>query len=87
MSIQVKDENNVWHDANGYDEPKTLTATLSASSTTISFTDAKISSDKMIDVYTNMPGLNYTGISVSGTTLTLTFDAQSTDVLVKILIH
>lgn len=87
MSIQVKDENGTWHDVDGYDAPITVTGTLSASSTTISFTNAAISSNKMIDVYTNMPGLNYTDISVSGNTLTLTYEAQSVDVSVKLLIH
>ena len=87
MSVQVKDSNGVWNDVNGYETSTVLTATLPASSTTISFTNSIISSNKMIDVYTNVPGLNYTDISVSGTTLTLTFEAQSMDISVKLLIH
>ncbi len=62
----------------------TLTATLKEGNTSVSFTNSSIKDDSMIDVYTDTYGVNPTNMSVSGTTLTITFDAQSKDVNVKV---
>lgn len=68
-------------------KPTELTATLSAGATSVSFTNAAITSTAKIDVYTDTFGVNPTNQSVSGTTLTLTFKAQTAAVSVKVLVR
>lgn len=63
-----------------------LTATLDAGSTSVSFVNEAITSDSTIDIYTDVYGVNPTNVSVSGTTLTITFDAQADAVSVKVRI-
>lgn len=61
-----------------------LLKTLSAGATTLTFTSAAITDDSLIDVYTDSYGVNPSNITQSGNTLTLTFDAQSKAVSVKV---
>lgn len=65
---------------------KVLTGTLVATQTSILFTDASITSTALIDIYTDKFGVNPTNATQSGTTLTLTFDAQQNDLSVKVVI-
>ena len=67
--------------------PTELTATLSAGSTSVTFTNAAITNTAKIDVYTDTFGVSPTNQSVSGTTLTLTFKAQAAAVSVKVLVR
>lgn len=60
------------------------TATLSAGSTSVTITDARIKADGLIDIYTDVYGVNPTAIEVSDSNVTLTFDAQESDVIVKV---
>lgn len=62
----------------------TLTETLAAGATTLTFTSDAITDSSMIDVYTDTYGVNPSAIEQSGNTLTLTFDAQKSDVRVKV---
>ena len=62
----------------------TLTKTLAAGATTLTFTSAAITDDSMIDVYTNCYGVDPSDIEQDGNTLTLTFPAQSKAVSVKV---
>ena len=64
--------------------PVVLTQTLTAGSTTLTFTNAAITSTAMVDVYTQH-GVEPTDIndSTSGS-IVLTFEAQQTDVVVKL---
>lgn len=57
------------------------TGTLTSGSTTITFTGMPTSGNNVIDFFTST-GINYTAISQSSGSVTLTFDAQSTDVTV-----
>jgi hypothetical protein len=67
---------------------KELTATLTAGSTTLTFTDASITSNTIVDnVLTSVYGVNPEEMTVSSGSLTLTFDAQATDVGVKVVIR
>ena len=67
----------------GYAKSSTrLTQTLNAGDTEVVFVNNAISSDKYIDVYTSVAGLNYDEITVSGNTLTLTFEAQESNITV-----
>lgn len=61
-----------------------LEATLVTGETTVTITDDSIKDDSMIDVYTDVHGVNPSDISVASGTITLTFDAQEADVIVKV---
>lgn len=67
---------------------KELTATLTAGQTTLTFTDAGINSNTIVDnVLSSVRGLKYDNIEVSEGALTLTFEPQSTDVSIKVVIR
>lgn len=61
-----------------------LTATLAAGSTSVSFTNSNFDGNTLFDVYTSKYGVNPTAMNLSGTTLSLTFDSQSSAVTVKL---
>ena len=61
-----------------------LSATLAASSTQVTFTNSNFDNNTFFDVYTSDPKVSPTDQVLSGTTLTLTFDAQSSSVLVYV---
>lgn len=61
-----------------------LMGTLAAGATTLTFTDAAITDDCIIDVYTDTFGVDPTSIEQSGNTLTLTFAERSEAVCVKV---
>ena len=71
-------------DAMKANKPTVVTGTLSAGSTSITLTNSAITTDSVIDVYTSVYGVNPTGISVSAGSITLTFDAQSSAVNIRI---
>ncbi len=64
----------------------TLTGTLTAGETMIAFSDEKITDESMIDIYTDTYGVEPSEIQYEEitNTLVLTFDAQKTDVKVKV---
>ena len=64
----------------------TLTSTLSAGSTTLTFSNSVITTSSTIDLYTDKYGVNPTNVVVEDGTMTLTFDAQSKDISVKAII-
>ena len=67
---------------------KILTQTLSAGSTSVTFTDAAITADCFVQVMTSQAGLNWTAIDDSTLgTLIITFPAQSSPVSVKLIIR
>ena len=63
-----------------------LTGTLTAGSTTLTFTDSSISSSSLLDVYTDTYGVNPKTMSQSGTSVVLTFKAQASNVGVKLVV-
>lgn len=65
---------------------KVLTQTLAVGETTLTFTDASIGNNSLIDVYTNVYGVNPKTMTQSGTTVGLTFKAQSVAVSVKLVV-
>ena len=64
--------------------PKTLSGTLAAGATTLTLSDAFITTTRMIDVYTDVYGVNPTDITVATGSITLTFEAQQSAVNVKV---
>lgn len=65
---------------------KKLSATLTAGSTSLTFTDSAITADSLISVYTE-GGLLYNSITTAVGSVVLTFDEQATDVDVTILVR
>ena len=68
------------------DAPTILSATLTAGSTTLTVTDSSITNTSLIDVYTDTYGVNPLTMSQSGTSITLTFAEQSSNVVVKVIV-
>jgi hypothetical protein len=67
---------------------KELTATLTAGSTTLTFTDASITSDTIVDnMLASVQGVTYESIEIEEGALTMTFDEQAVDVSVKVVIR
>lgn len=60
-----------------------LTGTLTAGQTSISFTDTSITSNALISIYTSADEW-YISRSISGTTLTIIFDEQASDMTVTV---
>lgn len=60
--------------------------TLSAGSTSVSFTDSSIGSDSIIDIYTDTFGVDPINVQRSGTTITVTFEAQQNRVKVRMVV-
>ena len=63
-----------------------VTGTLAAGSTSLTLSNAAIQSTSTIDIYTDTYGVNPTAVSVSAGSITLTFEAQSSAVSVKVRI-
>lgn len=60
------------------------TAILSTGSTSVTITDTRIKADGLIDIYTDVYGVNPTSVEASDGSITLNFDAQEVDVQVKV---
>ena len=67
--------------------PTIKTATLSAGSTSVTFSDVPTTGDYLIYIYTSQIGLDYDSISRSGSTVTVTYSAQSSAVTVYMKIE
>lgn len=61
-----------------------LSATLAIGSTQVTFTNSNFDANTLFDVYTDVYGVDPKEMSLSGTTLTLTFDAQESSVNIKL---
>ena len=71
----------------GMVSPTVLIATLGANQTSVAFTDNDITSDARYQLFVeDKPGLKPTDISISGTTLTATYPAQTTATRIKLII-
>lgn len=65
-------------------KPKEVTGLLEAGQTSITLTDASITSSSTIDYYTDIFGVNPSTATVSTGSITLTFEAQQSDMNVKV---
>lgn len=63
---------------------KELTGTLTSGSTTLTITDSAITTTATYDFYADVFGLSPTAISLSTGSITLTFEAQQSNVTVKV---
>lgn len=59
---------------------------LNAGSTSVEFTDSSIGSDSIIDIYTDTFGVDPINVQRSGTTITVTFEAQQNRVKVRMVV-
>ena len=64
-----------------------LTSTLSARNTSLTFSNAAITTTSMYDVYADKYGLTPTNISITTGQAVLTFEAQSSNVSIKLVIR
>ena len=62
------------------------TGTLTASSTSITLSSSSITTNSILDFYVSIYGANPTEVSVASGSVTLTFDAQDTDMVVGVKI-
>lgn len=69
------------------DAPTELTATLSAGSTSLTFSDASITTSSMLDIYSDVYGLAPTSVTVTTGQAVLSFEAQVSAVSVKLLVR
>ena len=63
---------------------KMLSGTLAAGNTSLTLSDAAITVNSMIDVYTDTFGVNPTAVTVAAGSITMTFEAQAAAVGVKV---
>ena len=63
---------------------KTLTGTLTAGQTSLTITDSSIETTSLIDIYTDVYGLEPTNVAVTTGQMVLTFNAQGVDISVKV---
>lgn len=61
-----------------------VSGTLFAGSTSIGFLDAAITTSSVIDIYTDKWGVNPESVTVATGSVTLTFEAQASDLGVKV---
>ena len=68
-------------------EVKTGTLTAGQTSVTLAFTQQTIGAATLIDVYTGTFGVNPTNVTYTASSVTLTFDAQASDVAVAVMVQ
>ena len=64
----------------------TLTGTLLAGSTTLTLSDAAITTSSTVDIYTDTYGISPEDVTVATGSVTLTFEAQLADLGVKVVV-
>lgn len=68
-------------------KPAVVTGILAAGATSLTLTDSSIGDNSTIDIYMNKSGVNMTGWTQTGNTLTMTFDAYGSDVLITLEVY
>ena len=63
-----------------------VTGTLTAGQTSVTLSNSAITTDSLIDIYTDTYGVNPTNITVASGSVTLTFTAQASNLGVKVVI-
>lgn len=77
-----------WTNAGGSAGPTILTSsTISASTTSYTFSDASITTDSVIDIYDTIFGFSPTNMTVSNGSCTITFPAQSSTHKIKLFVY
>ena len=66
--------------------PLFLTGTLTAGQTSLTIEDEGITLSAIVDIYTDVFGVDPTNVAVANGSITITFDAQASDLSVKVVI-
>ena len=66
--------------------PTILTGTLTAGQTSLTIEDEGITLSAIVDIYTDVFGVDPTNVVVANGSITITFDAQASDLSVKVVI-
>lgn len=66
--------------------PLFLTGTLTAGQTSLTIEDEGITLNAIVDIYTDVFGVDPTNVVVTNGSITITFDAQASDLGVKVVI-
>jgi hypothetical protein len=72
------------NELNGKVYKSEVTGKLLAGQTTISFLSASITTSSIIDIYTDVWGINPETVTVSTGSVSMTFEAQASDLWVKV---
>lgn len=87
ISTSVQSVNSKTPDANGAVNIYTsYSQTLTAGATSVTFTNVTTTANSAIAVATSQVGLEWNDMTNSGTSYTVTFDAQASDVTVYLLV-
>ena len=81
--MAIVDSNGEWAAMAGPFQ-QTVTGTLEAGETSIILSHANITTDSVLDIYTDTYGVNPTAVTVAAGSVTLTFTAQASDLGVKV---
>lgn len=63
-----------------------LTSTLTAGATSLTFTNSKITTNSTVDIYSSVYGVNPKTVTLSNGSIAMTFKAQLSDVSVKVVV-
>lgn len=80
-SSNMQNTKHTWRKIDAYIK---LTGTLTAGTTSITLEDGLITTDSKFDFYTSIYGVSPTNVAVAAGSITLTFDAQETDMNVEV---
>ena len=87
-ALRVKWDGSVIDGRGNKISPTILTSTtISASTTSYTFTDNAITADSVIDIYDTIFGFSPTGITVSSGSATITFPAQASTHTIKLFVY
>lgn len=87
ITSSVQSVNGESPDANGNVDLYTIyEQTLTAGSTSVTFTNVTTTADSLVYVGTSVAGLEYDDITQSGTSYTVTYDAQASNVTIYLIV-
>ena len=82
--LQYDSSSDKWVNGNAPASYTEVTGTLSAGSTSITLSDASITTSSTIDIYTDPIELDHNDATTTTGSTTITFDAQSQNITVKV---
>ena len=80
-SSNMQNTKHIWRKIDAYIK---LTGTLTAGEASITLTNSAITTDSKFDFYTSIYGVSPTNVAVAAGSITLTFDAQETNMSVEV---
>ena len=80
-SSNMQNTKHIWRKIDAYIK---LTGTLTAGEASITLTNSAITTDSKFDFYTSIYGVSPTNVAVAAGSITLTFDAQETNMNVEV---